>query len=832
MEAVEASSGVDSLLREAQRELDAKHHGEAERLYRRVLDAAPEHGGALEGLGLIALQSKRPEDGLRWLEQARQSEPRNARVLAHLGIAQRQCGRLAEAVASYRGSVELDPQPNAFINLGRAERELGHLDEAIAAFKQAIELYPAFAVGWSVLSNALREAGHFDDAVTAAHTASVFDPWLGDAHLNEGVALHKLGRLAEAAVSYAAASTLAASRNAALGNLKVALADARLKPNAQLPVAVALVRRVLEQPGDAVAWLLLARSQRDAKRAAVAVPCYDRAAEVGDRDLAQLESGEVLCELGKVDEAQRRVRGAFERRGADPAVYRALAEWVPRTPRFEIVSPEWHAILEKCPDDAPSLLNLGVSLQRQGRSTLAIALMRRAALLMPGAVEPFVNLGTALADQGQFDAANEAYLHALELKPDATPVASNRLFCMHFDPRVSPEQLFAEHLDYARRFAATPATRRFATSRDPERRLRIGYVSPDLRWHPVAYFLGPVLEHHDRDRFELHCYSDAEVPDMQTTRLRGFVEHFVETFGWTDARFAEQVESDQIDILVDLAGHTARNRLGAFGRRLAPVQVSWIGYFDTTGLAAMDYRLADAYSVTPEAERFWVERVVRLPRSANCFWHPPAPDPAPAPCLQRGAITFGCFNNPAKISRQVVATFARILHEVPDSRLILKYGGFADPGLRLKYEGWFASEGIPLDRLEIQGHSGLTAFLRAFSQIDIALDPFPYSGETTALHTLWMGVPLVALEGSTLVQRLASRVLRVIGLDEWVAQSVDEYVATARSLASDPERLARLRHELRPRFEASPLGDHAGFTRELEVALREMWRAYCAAPQP
>lgn len=833
VEALATSSEVASLLREAEQHVDAKRFDAAERLYRRVLDGAPEHPGALEGLGLVALQSRRPQDGLRWLERARQGEPRNARVLAHLGIAQRQCGQLAEAVASYRGSVELDPQPNTLINLGRAERELGHLDEAINAFQRAISLHNTFAVGWSVLSNALREAGRLEDAVSAARTAVGIDPWLGDGHLNEGVALHKLGQLAEAAVSYAAASTLAASRNAALANLRVALGDARLQPNARLPVAAALARRVFEQPQDATAWLLLARSQRDAKRLAVAMTCFDRAAELGGGDVVHVESAELLCEIGKVEEAQRRVRRAFEREsGSELELYRALASWVTRVPRFEVVSSAWHAILEKCPDDAFSLLNLGVALQRQGRPTLATQLMRRAIARLPGAFEPFVNLGAALADQGQFEAAHEAYRRALELNPDANAVASNRLFCMHFDPHLSPDELLAEHLAYGRRFAAAPATRGFSGTREPERRLRVGYVSADFRWHPVSYFLGPVLEQHDRGAFELFCYSDAEVTDAQTTRLRGFVENFRETAGWTDARFAEQVASDQIDILVDLAGHTARNRLAAFARRLAPVQVSWIGYFNTTGLASMDYRLADAYSVPPEAERFWIERIVRLPRTANCFWHPPGPEPAPAPCLQRGAITFGCFNNPAKITRPVVATFARLLREVPGSRLILKYGGFADPGLRQKYQGWFASEGIGEDRLEIQGHSGVKRFLLAFSQIDIALDPFPYSGETTALHTLWMGVPFVAFEGPTLVQRLASRVLRVTGLDEWVAHSEDEYVAIARSLASDPERLARLRRELRPRLEASPLFDHAGFTRELEAAFREMWRTYCAAPQP
>jgi protein O-GlcNAc transferase len=223
---------------------------------------------------------------------------------------------------------------------------------------------------------------------------------------------------------------------------------------------------------------------------------------------------------------------------------------------------------------------------------------------------------------------------------------------------------------------------------------------------------------------------------------------------------------------------------------------------------------------------------VRLPRSANCFLHPESPEPAPAPCLRRGHVTFGCFNNPAKVTREVVATFARILSQLPTSRLILKYGTFDDPVLRAQYLRWFAEEGIAPGRIDLQGHSALPEFLASFAHIDVALDPFPHSGETTALHTLWMGVPLVALEGVTLVQRLASRVLRVAGLKEWVAHTTDDYVAIALSLARDPGRLSSLRAGLRDRLRASPLLDHAGVTRELEAAYRKMWRRWCAAQLP
>jgi protein O-GlcNAc transferase len=499
-------------------------------------------------------------------------------------------------------------------------------------------------------------------------------------------------------------------------------------------------------------------------------------------------------------------------------------------PRLRLGSPAWHAILERCPDDDFALVNLGVTLQRQGYPTLATRLAERAIALRPRSVEAHVNLGSALADLGRFEEAHAAYRRVIELAPSFTGAASNALFCLHFEPSVTPERLLAEHLAFARCFAdpLEPVARRSTRPRDPERRLRVGYVSPDLRRHPVGFFLEPVLAAHDREAFEIHCYSDALRPDETTSRLAGLSERFVDTATWPDPKLAEQIAADEIDILIDLAGHTARNRLLVFARRPSPVQASWLGYFDTTGLSAIDYRIADEHSLPSELERQFVERVVRLPRSSNCFLHPPAPEPAPPPCLERGFVTFGCFNNPAKLTREVIATFARILRGSHASRLLLEYGGFDDPGLGQRFRSWLAEESIGPERIDLVGHAPLRRFLSSFAHVDVALDPFPYSGETTALHTLWMGVPLVAIEGPTLVQRLASRVLRVAGLDSWVARSPDEYVSLALGLAGDRDGLGRLRGSLRARLEASPLFDHRGVTRELEATYREMWRRECA----
>ena len=820
------------LLSLAQRLAKDKRWGEATRLYREVLASWPRDVEALEGLGVAALHDNRAAEGLELLARARQQAPDNARVVGHLGIAQKRNGRLLEAIETFREAVALEPTHSHLINLARAQRDAGQLAEAIQAFQRALELQRDAPGAWSMLSNALREAGRLSESLDAAREASSRNPWFADAHLNAGAALHRLGQLGDAVASYWVATTLGSSRDAASANLGAALADPRCQ-GAAAPPEVGLVRRLLEAPDDASSMRRLGRAQLQRQRSATAVGCLERAAELAPSAAALLELGELLWELGHFAHAQTRLLRAFDCADADTETYRRFGTWLRTQPGFNLGGPAWQAILERCPDDADALLELGVALQERALASQATVLHQRAIALDPSIFQTYLNCGLALAAQGLFAEANAMYRRGMDVDPTRLSIVSNRIFSLHFDPQVSPDELLREHQQFGARFAAPHRRHRsFGGRRDPERRLRIGYVSPNLCQHPVAHFLEPVLSAHDARAVEVHCYSDVLAPDAVTARLAGLVPHFVSCAGWSDDKLERRIVADEIDILVDLAGHTGYNRLPLFARKPSPIQVSWLGYFDTTGLAAIDYRIADEHSVPEAVARFFVERVVRLPRSANCFLPPESPDPVGPPCLGRGHVTFGCFNNPAKITRQTLAVFARILRQVAGSRIIFKFAGFNDPAMRARFLAWLGEEGIGEQRIDLWEHSSLAHFLKCFSQIDIALDPFPYSGETTALHTLWMGVPLVALEGVTLVQRLASRVLRVAGLSEWVACSTDEYVRIAVSLGRNPEQLSPLRAGLRERLKASPLLDHAGVTRELEAAYREMWQRHCASSEP
>jgi protein O-GlcNAc transferase len=822
----EASSDVSTLLSRAQRLASDRRWTEAAALYRELLARSPDHVDALEGLGLAALQAGRAAEGLEWLTLARRRAPSNARIIGHLGLAQKLSGLSNQAIATYREAVALDPQPDVLLNLARAEREAGRLAEAILAFERALELEPNSPDVWSMLSNALREAGRHEHAVAAAREAVRRDPWHGQAHLNEGAALHCLGRLSDAAASYWVATTKTTSRSAAALNLETILGDRRAA--APVPPDIACVRRLSQSPDDTAAMLELSRLQRERGRPATALLCLERVAELGPRSVLYQELSALAWGLGQRAAAQDRLLRAFECADVDAAGYRRLAAWLVAQPMFRTPGPRWQAVFARCPEDYTILCNLGVALRRQGLPSEAERLQRRALALDPGRVDAYANLGRALNDQGCFGEAVAAYRRALELEPTLSQFASSLLLFLHADPSVSADEIFAEHLAFGKRHAQPlEVVRKFSQTRDPERRLRLGYVSRDFRLHPIAHFIEPVLAEHDPKCLDVYCYSDVERPDAITARLASHVPHFIPCAGWTDERLADQIANDQIDILVDLAGHTGNNRLLVFARKPSPVQVAWLGYFDTTGLSSMDYRIADEHAVPPAAERFFVERVVRLPRSQNCFLPSAAPEPSPPPCLSRGWLTFGCFNNPVKLTRDVIAVFARILRELSQSRLILKYSTFDDPALRARYLGWLQEEGIAETRVDISGASPMPRYLECIAELDIALDPFPYSGETTALHTLWMGVPLVALEGQTLVQRLGSRVLRVAGLDDWVASSRDDYVRIALELARDPRRLGELRSSLRERLRQSPLLDHRGVTRELEAAYRQMWQTHC-----
>lgn len=566
-----------------------------------------------------------------------------------------------------------------------------------------------------------------------------------------------------------------------------------------------------------------------------AVACYCRALELDPR-LAKAHNnlGCLLEARGEAEAAAAAYREALVHDpGLAPAHYN-LGNLLRQQERFDEAIEWFRKALALEPNRAEWRRNLGNVLRRKGLAAEAVACYREAIRLDPGVSGVCMDLGNALTNQGRHLEAEGAYRKALNLKPDYPEAHSNLLLTLHYRTGDDPDRLFSEHLLWAQKHAS-PLYRTasgHSNSRDPARRLRVGYLSPDFRRHSVSFFVEPILAGHDRTHFEVFAYSDVARPDDVTTRLESAADHWRDITTLDHDAVAELIRGDGIDILVDLAGHTGNNRMPLFARKPAPVQVSYLGYPNTTGLATMDYRLtdddADPVGIT---DRYYTERLVRLPRGFLCYR--PAPDSPPVgdlPYLARGHIRFGSFNNFVKVTDEAIGLWSRILREAPGSELMLKGNGLADPENLRDLRQRFADCGIAPERLVFQGPvPELAEHLACYHEMDIALDVFPYNGTTTTCEALWMGVPVVSLAGRTHVTRVGVSLLKQVGLAELIAATPEDYIAIASRLAGEPERLRALRSGLRQRLQASSLCDETGFTWGLESAYRKMWECWCEA---
>jgi predicted O-linked N-acetylglucosamine transferase (SPINDLY family) len=505
------------------------------------------------------------------------------------------------------------------------------------------------------------------------------------------------------------------------------------------------------------------------------------------------ESAEIQSDLGKVLAADRNFYPAIQRLeralsldSERPADYLWLAGAYGEIGRSDKMLETCDRAIAFAPDDHEIAHRIASAIMTQGRMADALAILRRVLAQKPG---PAVHSGL--------------------------------LFCMHYVPDASPEEIFEEHRRFAEAYETFPHLPH-PNDPDPDRPLRIGYVSPDFKMHPVAQFLYPVLARHNRDQFEVFCYSATPTFDARTLAFQK-VSRWRDIRRLTPDQSAELIRHDAIDILIDTTGHTGGSQLMLFARKPAPVQVTWLGYPDTTGLQSIDYRITDRHA-DPATDHLHSEKLLCLP-SFLCYEAPEhTPEVAPPPVLKNGFITFGSFNNFMKISPATVETWSEILHAVPGSKLVLKHRGASDIAARETFPGFFESHGIARDRIIINAQMPAHHLhLDSFRDIDIALDPFPYNGTTTTCETLVMGVPMVTLAGAAHVSRVGVSLLTQIGMTDWIASTRADYVRIAVENAL-PEKLNRLRGEIRGRLLASELGDPVRFTARLEDAYRQIWR--------
>ena len=668
----------------------------------------------------------------------------------------------------------------------------GRLETAEPIYRGILRVSPNHPDALHLLGVLAYQTGRFEAALDLVGKAIRSNPHTPHYYDSMGNVLKALSRLEEAITHYKKAIRLNPEYAGACNNLANAL-----KAVGKTEEATLYYRKALEiNPGLAEPYNNLGNLLKDRGEMEEAVSLFRRAIDLKpDYGEAYNNLGIALHALGRIDESVRAFTRAVE---LNPAM-------------------------------AETFNNLGNLCRNEGRVEEAVSLFAKALDLKPGYAQAHNNLGLAFQDSGLAAQALAHYRMARDLDSDDGGYWSNCLLAMHYTGTYSREELFEEAVEWGRKNGLSCPAPAFANTADPGRPLRIGYVSGDFRRHPVGYFIEPVITFHDRGRYEIYCYANQYERDDLTMRLETSPARFRRIADVPDGKVEEMIRRDGIDILIDLSGHTARNRLLLFVRKPAPVRASWIGYSDTTGLDAMDYIIADRHVIPEGDEKFYTEKVIRLPHSYLCYYPPAyAPEVTDLPAFRRGFITFGSFNNVAKVSAATIDGWAEILRAVPGSRLCIKTSILSVTDLTERYVEAFSERGIDPGRIEVAGkspdHRGL---LDRYGEIDIALDTFPYGGTTTTAEALWMGVPVVTLVRGGFVGRTGSSILRAVGLGELTASDEGGYVEKARALAEDRGRLAALRATLREKMRISPLCGMQAFTRDVENLFRTMWAGWC-----
>jgi protein O-GlcNAc transferase len=771
---------------------------EARQIFERILAEDPDHVDALHMMGVLAIQEGRPETAVELITRAIAMNDSVAAFHGNLGSALAALKRRDEAILSFQRAIGLDPGDlDARNNLANVLMDHSLPEAALAQHRENIRLSPDNANAHNNLGNFFKKSGEMAKAAECYDQALALDPCFALAHNNMGTLLRDMGRTAEAIECYERAIGFNPAFAEAHYNLGTVLLG-----KGQLDDAQRHFERATElKPDFADPWINLGNLHKDGGRLDAAIACYDKLIELGvDAAKANNNIGAIHLDQRKIPEAIGRLSEALR---LDPQLAEAsnnLGNAVTDTGDVEQAQRLYRQALDIKPDYAEAMSNLAGNLKSQGRNAEAIEYYRAAVALVPHLVSAHNNLIMIL---GYTDVPHQAVVDQARL----------------FDSEIAVPLL--RH-------------RRFGNAVDPGRRLRIGYVSGDFRSHAVNYFFEPLLMHHDASAVELFAYSTTLEEDAVTARLKPRFDHWRNIRHLSDDAAADLIEADGIDILIDMSGHMAANRLLVFARKPAPIQATWLGFTTTTGLSAIDYRITDPYTdPVGMTEHFNIEALWRLPATFCCY-QPRTDIPAPIdhpPSDDNGFVTFGCFNNFAKISDRTLRRWAEILMGVPNSRLLLEIIGIDGPTFRSETLARLESLGLPLDRVILEPRKRANQYV-LYDRVDIALDPFPFNGGTTSLDALWMGVPVIALAGEYFTGRMGVSILNNIGLSELVAKDETDYVARATRLAADVSKRRSLRTSLRPTMAASPMMDFPRFARDIEAAYRAMWHVWCAKQAP
>ncbi|KAK8506971.1 hypothetical protein V6N13_024988 [Hibiscus sabdariffa] len=744
-------------------------------------------------------------------------DPQNACALTHCGILYKDEGRLADAAESYQKALRADPsyKPAAeclaivLTDLGTSLKLAGNTQEGIQKYYEALKIDPHYAPAYYNLGVVYSEMMQYDTALGCYEKAALERPMYAEAYCNMGVIYKNRGDLESAIACYERCLAVSPNFEIAKNNMAIALTDlgTKVKLEGDINQGVAYYKKALYYNWHyADAMYNLGVAYGEMLKFDMAVVFYELAFHFNPH------CAEACNNLGVIYK---------DRDNLDKAVEC------------------YQLALSIKPNFSQSLNNLGVVYTVQGKMDAAASMIEKAIIANPTYAEAYNNLGVLYRDAGNISMAVTAYEQCLKIDPDSRNAGQNRLLAMNYTNEGDDDKLFVAHRDWGRRFMRLyPQYDSWDNPKDPDRPLVIGYVSPDYFTHSVSYFIEAPLIYHDYGKYQVVVYSAVVKADAKTSRFREKVIKkggvWRDIYGIDEKKVASMVRDDKIDILVELTGHTANNKLGTMACRPAPVQVTWIGYPNTTGLPTIDYRITDSLADPPGTEQKHVEELVRLPECFLCYTPSPEAGPVlPTPALSNGFITFGSFNNLAKITPKVLQVWAKILCAVPNSRLVVKCKPFCCDSVRQKFLTTLEQLGLESLRVDLLPLILLNHdHMQAYSLMDISLDTFPYAGTTTTCESLYMGVPCVTMAGSVHAHNVGVSLLSKVGLGHLIAKNEDEYVQLALQLASDVTALQNLRASLRDLMSKSPVCDGQNFISGLETAYRSMWHRYCKGDVP
>lgn len=766
---------------------------EAESLARTLAHTHPQHDFAWKTLGVIYMQQGRCLDALAPMKKAAALSRDDVEVHHNLGVAFQALERLDDAVASYRNALRIDPRyVDALCNLGVVLRKQGKLEEAEQKLRKAVQFWPSHAESHNNLAATLKDLGKLEEAEASCRMALQLQPQSAAAHNNLGIILDALDRMNEAEASYR--KVLAINPD-----------DAQAHSN--LGLTLQKQGKLNEANGHSQIALHLA--PEDAR--------------------AHENRGNLLCYLGRATEAEACYRNALRLAPDDAVMHANLGRFLRSQRRFKEAEPLFRQALEICPDNREIRNNLGLTLQELGRLEEAETCYQDV-LRSKSDAGVISNLAQVLQNLGRIDEAEASFRQAVQISPGYAPLHSNLLHHLTINPSVEPKSLFLEHVRFSEQFESALRSHwpKHANTPDSKRRLQVGFVSADFNHHAVASFIEPVLAQLcTYPGLSLHAYYNNFVDDQVTQRLRGYFARWTPTIGLSDTVLADKVRADGIDILIDLSGHTAGNRLPVFARKPAPVQATWMGYPGTTGMVSIDYFLGDRFFLPPgKFDDQFTEKIAYLPANSPYLPDKSAPPINSLPALRNGHLTFGSFNRPNKLSREVIALWSRLLQALPNARILL--GAMPETGQHDKLATWFAEEGVSQNRIDFHPRANMGDYMKLYHKVDICLDTFPYNGGTTTLHSLWMGVPTLTLAGTTAAGRSGASILGHVGLEDFVAHDSADFLLKGVSWAGRLAELADIRAGLRERFARSAQGQPAVVAAGVACALRKMWQRWCA----